>query len=84
MTDSQMSSATETQNSSNLFSIFGIVLGGLALIVVPLLLGTVGIILASIGKKKKESLSTLALVISIVGTVVGVILGAAIGAAVFS
>ncbi len=62
------------QNASNLFSILAIVLGGLAVIFLPIALGPAAIVLAIIGRTKGERLSTIALVVAIVGTIVGLVL----------
>jgi membrane protein YqaA with SNARE-associated domain len=65
--------------SSNVFSIWGIVLGSVAFLFLPVVFGPVGIILSAVGKSKNESRSTVALTVSIVGTVMGMILGWIIG-----
>jgi membrane protein YqaA with SNARE-associated domain len=65
--------------SSNTFSIWGIVLGSVAFLFLPVVFGPVGIILSAVGKSKNESRSTVALTVSIVGTVMGMILGWIIG-----
>jgi formate hydrogenlyase subunit 3/multisubunit Na+/H+ antiporter MnhD subunit len=50
----------------------------------PIVFGPIAIVLAIIAKNKKEKLSTIALVIGIVGTVIGMIIGAIVGASMFS
>ena len=75
-----MSNSETSNQSGNVFSIIAIVLGGVSFILLPILLGPAAIILAVIGKTKKERLSNVALAVSILGTVIGMILGAIIGA----
>jgi len=79
-----MSMEPTAQSSGNTFSIIAIVLGGMSFLFLPIFLGPASIILAIIGKNKKEKLSTVALIVAILGTVVGVIMGAIIGATMFA
>jgi hypothetical protein len=62
-------------NTGNAFSIAAIVLGCIAFLICPILLGPAGIVMAAIGMSKHERLATTAMVISILGLVVGMILG---------
>jgi membrane protein YqaA with SNARE-associated domain len=50
-----------------------------AFLILPVLFGPVGIILAAVGKSKNEPRSTVALAVSIVGTVMGMIIGWIVG-----
>lgn len=79
-----MSFIPNENSSSNTFSIIAIVLGAISFLLLPIIFGPASIVLAVIAKNKKEKLSTVALIISIVGTVVGVVLGAIVGFAAFS
>jgi hypothetical protein len=79
-----MSTNPVPSQSSNTFSIIAIVLGGISFLLLPIILGPVSIVLAVIGKNKGERLSTVALVVGIVGTVVGMIIGAVVGATMFA
>ncbi len=70
--------------SSNTFSILAIVLGGLALLVLPIVFGPAAIILGVVGMTKKEKLGPIGLTVGILGMVVGMFIGALVGMAVFS
>jgi hypothetical protein len=63
-------------NTSNTFSIMGIVFGAVAVLFLPIIFGPVGIVMGAIGMSKKERLGVVGLVVSIVGTILGFILGA--------
>ena len=69
------------KSSSNTFSILAIVLGGLALLVLPIVFGPAAIILGVIGITKKEKLAPIGLTVGILGMVVGVFIGAVLGMA---
>jgi hypothetical protein len=71
------------KSNSKVFSILAIVLGGLALLVFPIVLGPAAIILAVIGLVKKEKLAPIGLAVAIIGTAVGMFIGAIVGMAVF-
>jgi hypothetical protein len=70
------------KSSSNTFSILAIVLGGLALLVLPIVFGPAAIILGVIGITKKEKLAPIGLTVGILGMVVGMFIGALVGMAV--
>jgi len=70
------------KSSSNTFSILAIVLGGLALLVLPIVFGPAAIILGVIGITKKEKLAPIGLTVGILGMLVGMFVGAVIGMAV--
>jgi hypothetical protein len=70
------------KSSSNTFSILAIVLGGLALFVLPIVFGPAAIILGVIGITKKEKLAPIGLTVGILGMVVGMFIGALITMAV--
>lgn len=78
-----MSQTGTGTNTGNGLAIAGIVLGVVSLFFLPIVLGPIGIILAAVSKSKKQSMSTIALVVSILGTVGGMILGAVVMAAIF-
>lgn len=78
-----MSDIQSTPKSSSTFSIIAIVLGGVAFIILPIILGPAAIILAVIAKTKNEKLANIALAVAILGTVIGMILGAIIGSLAF-
>jgi uncharacterized membrane protein len=72
------------KSSSNTFSILAIVLGGLALLVLPIVFGPAAIILGVVGITKKEKLAPIGLTVGILGMLVGMFIGALVGMAVFS
>jgi hypothetical protein len=72
------------KSTSNTFSILAIVLGGLALLVLPIVFGPAAIILGVVGITKKEKLAPIGLTVGILGMVVGMVIGALVGMAVFS
>ena len=59
----------------NGFSTTGIVLGSIAFLFLPIILGPAGLILGAVGKSKGESRAPVAMVVSAAGTVIGMILG---------
>ena len=65
------------------FSTSAIVLGIIAVFLVPILFGGIGIILAVVGKNKGEKNANVALTVAIVCTVAGLIFGAVVGAATY-
>lgn len=69
-------------SSTNGTSTVAIVLGIIALFIVPILFGGIGIALAIVAKNRGESRADVALGVSIVGTVAGVIFGAVVGSMV--
>jgi hypothetical protein len=71
------------ENSSNTFSILAIVLGGVSVLVLPILLGPAAIVLGVVGLVKKERLAPIGITVGILGMLVGMFLGAIIGMAVF-
>jgi len=60
----------------NTLSIIAIVLGVVAILVLPIVFGIAAIVCAVVAKTRNERLSTIALVVAIVGTVAGFALGA--------
>jgi len=68
----------ENTFESNTFSIMSMILGGIAFLLLPPILGGAGVILAIIAKTKNEKLWAIGLTVSIVGAVVGFILGMAV------
>ena len=63
-------------STGNPYSTVGIVLGVIAFLFFPIILGPVGMILGAVGKSKGESKAVVAMVVSGIGLVVGMILGA--------
>jgi hypothetical protein len=71
------------ENSSNTFSILAMVLGGVALLVLPIFLGPAAIVLGVVGLVKKERLAPIGITVGVLGMLVGMFLGALVGMAVF-
>jgi len=76
-----MSTNPVPNQNSNALSILAIIFGGVSLLFLPIIFGPIAIVLGIIAKARKERLSTVGLIISIVGTVGGFILGALVFAA---
>jgi len=76
-----MSTNPVPSQNSNALSILAIIFGGISVIILPILFGPIGIVLGIIAKTRKERLSTVGLIISIVGPVIGAILGVLVFAA---
>ena len=66
------------ERARNPFSTAALVLGALAVLVLPLILGPIGLVSAIIGKVKGEPNATAAMVAVGIATVVGLMLGALI------
>ena len=79
-----MSMNQTPSQSGNTYSIIAMVLGGISLLVLPIILGPIAIVLSVLAKNKKENLANVALTIAILGTVLGMVLGAVVGAAMFA
>ncbi|NBU31764.1 MAG: hypothetical protein EBS36_01140 [Actinobacteria bacterium] len=69
--------------SGNTLSTVAIVLGIVAVFLVPILFGGIGIVLAFVAKSKGEQRAGVAVTVSIVGTLVGLLFGAIVGATLF-
>ena len=69
-------SGTATRTSSP-FSIAAIVLGALAVLFLPILLGPVAIVLGAVGMSKGEPMGKIGLIVGIAGMLLGFALGAA-------
>lgn len=69
---------------SNTFSTIAIVLGALAVLFLPIVLGPIGIVMSAIGFTKKEPRAPIGLGVAIGGTVLGMILGALFFASSFA
>lgn len=63
-------------NPANTLSILGIVFGGIAFLLFPVLFGPAGLILGAVGLTKGEKLAPVALAVAGAGLVVGIVLGA--------
>ena len=66
-------------NSGNGFSTAGIIIGAVAFLFFPIILGPVGLILGAVGKSKGEPRAVVAMVVSGCGLVIGMIIGAIVG-----
>lgn len=66
---------------SNTFSTWAIVVGCVALLFLPILLGPAALVLAGIALSKKEPRGTVAMLVAVVGTIGGFALGALVLAA---
>lgn len=62
-------------DAANTLSIIAIVCGAIAFLFLPIVFGPAGIVLAAIGRSKKEKLAPVALGVAIAGTVIGILLG---------
>jgi len=76
-----MSTNPVPSKSGNALSILAIIFGGVSLLLFPIIFGPVALVLAIIAKTKSEKLSTIALIVSIVGPLIGFVLGALVFAA---
>ena len=76
-----MSTNPVPSQNSNALSILAIIFGGISVLILPILFGPIGIVLGIIAMTRKERLSTVGLIISIVGPVIGAILGVLVFAA---
>lgn len=66
----------QQQAAGNGFSIAGIVCGVIALLILPIIFGPVGLILGGVAKSKREPRANIALIVAGVGMVAGFIIGA--------
>lgn len=73
-----MTQSSGTQSTGRTLSIVGIVLGVLAIVILPIILGPIGAILGFLGYRKGDRLGLWAIGVGIAGTVLGMILGAAL------
>ncbi len=64
------------RSGAQLFSIFAMVSGALALLLSPLIFGIIGIILAVVANRRGEPLWKIALGVVVACTVLGIIIGA--------
>lgn len=72
----------QQQAAGNGLSIAGIVCGVIALLILPIVFGPVGLILGGIAKSKREPRANIALIVAAVGMVGGFIIGAIFTASV--
>ena len=79
-----MSTNPVPSQNSNALSILAIIFGGISAIFFWIIFGPIGIVLGIIAKARKERLSTVGLIISIVGPVIGFILSVMVVAATVS
>ena len=70
--------APTTEARVNTMCIIAIVCVVIAVLILPIVFGPVGIVLGVIGKTRHEKLSTIAIVVAAAGMVIGFILGAII------
>lgn len=64
------------RSAGSAYSIAGIICGAVALVFCPIVLGIIGLVLASQAKKRGESLAGVARTVSLVGLVAGMVIGA--------
>jgi hypothetical protein len=64
-----------SHGAGNGFSTAGIILGAIAFLFFPIVLGPTGLILAAVGKSKGEDKAVVAMTVAGLGTVIGMILG---------
>lgn len=62
--------------SPSSFAISAMVLGGIALLFLPIILGPIGIVMGAVAKSKNEPLASIGLAAAIAGTIAGIALGA--------
>ena len=67
--------APTAQARGNTLSIIAIICGVVAVILLPIVFGPVGIVLGIIGKTRNEKLSTIAIAVAVVGMIAGFVLG---------
>lgn len=60
---------------SSSFSTAAFVLGGLAVLIFPIILGPLGIVLGAVGKSKGEELAVASMIAALAGTIVGMWIG---------
>lgn len=73
----QLTSSVVSQ--SNTLSVLAIIFGSISFLLLPLLFGCVGLVLAIVAKNKNESKANTAIVVSSLGLGLGVIFGAIVG-----
>lgn len=59
----------------NVLSVSAMVLGGIAAMVLPIIFGPIAVVLALVGRSRRERLAVPALIVALVGTVLGFVLG---------
>lgn len=69
-------------NPSNGYSTAGIIMGAIAFLFLPIILGPAGLIMGAIAMSKHEPRAVIALVVSGAGLVIGMIFGIIVGAGV--
>jgi len=67
---------TRTGAAANPFSLVAIILGLVAVLFFPILLGPVGIVLGIVGRSRREPWAVAGITVAIVGMIVGLVLGA--------
>jgi hypothetical protein len=66
---------SQPASTANGFSIAGIIMGAIAFLFFPIILGPAGLIMGAIGESKGETKAVVALVVSGLGLVIGMLLG---------
>jgi len=74
----------QSASAGSTYSTAAMVLGAIAVFLVPILFGGAGIVLAVIAKNKGEKNANVALTVAILCTIAGIIFGAAVGASTYS
>ena len=67
---------TKTGAAANPFSLVAIVLGLVAVLFFPIVLGPVGIVLGIVGRSRREPWAAAGITVAIVGMIIGLVLGA--------
>ncbi len=70
--------APAATNNGRVFSIISIVLGVVAILILPIILGPVGVVLGFVGHRKGDRLGLFAAIWCIVATIIGIAIGAAV------
>jgi hypothetical protein len=77
MTEPQTQEPAPTRNAGRGWSIAGIVCGVIAVLIIPILFGPLGIIFGIVGYRKgDQKVGRIAIVVAAVGLVLGIIVGA--------
>lgn len=75
--------AARPVSNSNVLSTMAIIFGTISFLLLPILFGLAGVILAVIAKSKNEQKATAAIIVASLGLVLGMIFGAIVGASSF-
>lgn len=76
MTTPQPGPTSRPTAQGNTLSIIGIVCGVVAVLILPIVFGPIGLVLGFVARSRGESLATVAIAVAAVGMVLGFVLGA--------